>query len=140
MNLRPHRRRVPTIPIVSLIDIMLVLLIFFVATTTFKKKETHVAIAVPQSPNLGTSTAAVDQRTTIAITAKNEVFLDGKAVPATDLTSALKELKQTRPNAKLELEADTVSDFGMVVKAMSALTAAGFELSALPVRVQRTGE
>jgi biopolymer transport protein ExbD len=138
MNLRPHRRRVPTIPIVSLIDIMLVLLIFFVATTTFKKKETHVAIAVPQSPNLGTSAAVIDQRTTIAITAKNDLFLDGTPVLPTDLIDALKKLKQTRPNAKLELEADTTSDFGSVVKAMSALTAAGFELSSLPVRLQRT--
>ena len=49
LNLRRRRHPVPTIPIVSLIDIMVVLLIFFVATTTFKKQKTQMQIALPQS-------------------------------------------------------------------------------------------
>ncbi|WP_395746132.1 ExbD/TolR family protein [Prosthecobacter sp.] len=53
MNLRPKRRPVPMIPIVSLIDIMVILLIFFVATTTFRKENTQVKITLPESKTMG---------------------------------------------------------------------------------------
>lgn len=53
LNLRPKRRPVPAIPIVSLIDIMVILLIFFIATTTFREKKVQMKINLPDSKTMG---------------------------------------------------------------------------------------
>ena len=68
MNLRPRRRPVPAIPIVSLIDIMVILLIFFIATTTFKKQKMEVKISLPSSKALGGAAPAAETRATITVT------------------------------------------------------------------------
>ncbi len=56
------------------------------------------------------------------------------------LGPALIQLKSTNPGAKLELEADTVAAFGLVVKVWDALRAAGYSANEVATRIQRTGE
>jgi len=101
MNLRPRRRPVPTIPIVSLIDIMVILLIFFIATTTFKKQKVEVKITLPESKALGGATSAPEARTTITVTKEQKLFLDAKPVELDKLATALISLKEAKPDAKL---------------------------------------
>lgn len=141
MSLRPVKRRpVPTIPIVSLIDIMVILLIFFVATTTFRKDKTHLKIALPESKTMGTTAAQPDVRTAITISKDQELFLDGKLVKVDELAAALKSLKDAKPDAKLELEADTATALGVLVKVWDALRAAGYSINEVPARIQKAGE
>lgn len=138
MNLRPKRRPVPTIPIVSLIDILVILLIFFIATSTFRKQKTHLQIALPQSKGMGGATTESHERLAISITPQQEIFLDGKPVAVENLAQALATLKGARPGAKLELEADTTSQLGVIVKVWDALRSAGFSISDVPARIQRS--
>ena len=137
LNLRRRRRPVPMIPIVSLIDIMVVLLIFFVATTTFKKQKTQMQIAVPQSKAMGETVQDTETRTTLAITKANEVFLDGDPVTVENLGSALITLKKAHPGVLLELQADTESALGVLVKVWDALKSAGIPINEVPARIQR---
>lgn len=137
MNLRPRRRPVPAIPIVSLVDIMVILLIFFVATTTFRRDKTQVKITLPQSKEMGESAPAQDVRTAITITKEQELFLDGNPVKAEALAEALQRLKAQKPGAKLELEADTDTALGMLMKVWDALRAAGFSVNEVPARIQK---
>ena len=53
MSLRPRRRPVPTIPIVSLIDILVILLIFFIVTSTFKERRDILNISLPNAGAIG---------------------------------------------------------------------------------------
>lgn len=137
MNLRPRRRPVPTIPIVSLIDIMVILLIFFVATTTFKKDKMQVKITLPESKSLGGTTEAPQSRVPISITKDQKVFLDGQPVEMDKLAIAIRSLKEARPGMKLELEADTTAALGVLVKVWDALREAGFSINDVPARIQR---
>ena len=137
MNLRPRRHSVPVIPIVSLIDIMVILLIFFVATTTFKKDKTHLKIALPQSKGMGGEAAAADTRTTISITKEQKLFLAGQPVELDALAAALIKLKQEQPGVKLELEADSDSALGVLVRVWDALREAGFSVNEVPARIER---
>ena len=116
MNLRPRRRPVPTIPIVSLIDIMVILLIFFIATTTFKKQKVEVKITLPESKALGGATSAPEIRTTITVTKEQKLFLDANPV---------------------ELEADTDANLGMLVKIWGDLREPGYSSNDVPARIQR---
>lgn len=137
MNLRTRRRPVPQIPIVSLIDIMVVLLIFFMFNTTFRTQTTRMQIALPESKSMGSSTQAQDVRVTLAITKANEIFLDGKASTIDALATALQQLKAAQPGARLELEADTDSSLGTLVKVWDALKTAGIPITDVPARIQR---
>ncbi len=139
LNLRPRRRPVPTIPIVSLIDIMVVLLIFMVATTTFNKKQTRMEIALPSSKGLGATTSAPDVRVTLGITKTNEIFIDATPVKIENLAQALKDLRIAQPASKLELEADTATALGTLVQVWDALKEAGIPVTDVPARIQRAG-
>lgn len=137
MNLRPRRRPVPTIPIVSLIDIMVILLIFFVATTTFKKDKTQVKITLPESRSLGGVTQTPESRVAISITTEQKIFLDGKLVDLDKLAIAITSLKDAKPGMKLELEADTTAALGVLIKVWDALREAGYSINDVPARIQR---
>ncbi len=137
MNLRPRRRPVPTIPIVSLIDIMVILLIFFVATTTFKKDKTQVKITLPESKSLGGASTAPESRVAISITSEQKIFLDGKPIELDQLAVAITSLKNAKPGMKLELEADTTAALGVLVKVWDALREAGYSINDVPARIQR---
>lgn len=139
MNLRPKRRPVPMIPIVSLIDIMVILLIFFVATTTFKKDKTQVKITLPESKSLGGAAQSPEARVAISINDKQEIFLDGKPVELEQLAAAIGSLKAAQPGVKLELQADTTAALGVLVKVWDALREAGYSINDVPARIQRAG-
>ena len=70
----------PAIPIVSLIDILVILLIFFIATTTFRRNKTHVKIALPESKGMGAAAPVQEVRTSITITKDKDILLDGELV------------------------------------------------------------
>src|SRR5262245_44397531 len=104
MNLRRRRRPSPVIPIVAMVDILVITLLFIVATTTFKpKQKTEVKVDLPTAKALGKNVPATITRKSLTGTKENKYFLDGKEIAPGDLVAALKELKATTPDAKLEV-------------------------------------
>lgn len=136
MNLRPRRRAVPAIPIVSLIDIMVILLIFFIATTTFNVDKKEVKITLPQSKSLGETTPKQEIRKTLAITKTRDLILDGQKVEAGGLAAAILRLKDRNPTLKLELQADTETSLGLLMNVWDALREAGYSVNDVPARIQ----
>jgi biopolymer transport protein ExbD len=116
---------------------MVILLIFFVATTSFKKQKTSMEIQLPSSAGLGSTAMATDQRTTVSITKTNEVFLQAAAVAPEALEAALKETLAKQPGVKFDLEADTQADLGTLVAVWDALKGAGISVSDVPARLNR---
>jgi biopolymer transport protein ExbD len=140
LNLRPRRRPVPAIPIVSMIDIMVILLIFFIATTTFREKKVQVKINLPESKSMGSAAASDEVRKSITVTPEKELLLDGNPVAVDQLAAALTKLKQSDPQAKLELQADTETPLGLLVQIWDGLRTAGFSINDVPARIQRPGQ
>jgi len=137
MNLRPRKRTSPIIPIVALVDILVIVLLFIVATTTFKQSKTQMEINLPQSEMLGSKAPAEDLRRTLAVTKDHKVLLDGNEIPTDNLAVALQEMKLAQPAAKLELQADQDTPLGLLVKIWDALKTAGFKVNDVPARIQR---
>ncbi len=138
MNLRRRRRPSPVIPIVAMVDILVIVLLFIVATTTFRSRETQMPVELPTAKNLGTSVPAQNTQKTLTIDKENKIFLDGAEVAEADLVSALKELKMTDPAVKLKLSVDREARHGMWVRALDALVSAGLvkDVSALVERIK----
>ena len=138
LNLRPKRRPVPAIPIVSLIDIMVILLIFFIATTTFREKKVQMKINLPASKSMGEAESKPEVRKAITLTKTKKLFLDGNPVEIEKLAAALTQMKEANPGVKLELEADTDIALGTLMKVWDGLRSAGFSINDVPARIQRT--
>jgi len=118
-----RKRRAPSIIIVSLVDILTILLIFFVVSTTFKKDQPQVQINLPESKT-ATNAPAELEHAIVSVDEKNVVQLDGKPIAVEDLESAVKNLSETR-RSTLALQADKQASFGTIVKVMDALKLAG---------------
>jgi biopolymer transport protein ExbD len=123
MKFAPKKRRAPSIIIVSLVDILTILLIFFVVSTTFKRDQPEVQINLPDSKT-ATKTPAELEHAIVTVEANDEVKLDGRAIPVEELQNAVNELPATRKSS-LALQADKKSSFGTIIKVMDALKLAG---------------
>ncbi|WP_113960551.1 ExbD/TolR family protein [Roseimicrobium gellanilyticum] len=125
MNLRRRRRPSPVIPIVAMVDILVIVLLFIVATTTFRSRETQMPVKLPTAENLGKTVATQNTQTSLTVTKERKIFLGGQEVAEQDLVSALKELKMTDPDVKLKVSVDREAPHGMYVSTLDALVAAG---------------
>jgi len=128
------KRVQPSVPIISLIDILAILLIFFIATTTFKRKEALVNVSLPKSTEMASSTEKLD-RITLAVTKDEEIMLGEQAVTLENLTQALNEMKRKQPDIKLQLKVDKNVELGMVVKIWDNARKANIEISDIPLRI-----
>jgi biopolymer transport protein ExbD len=123
MKFAVRKRRAPSIIIVSLVDILTILLIFFVVSTTFKKDQPEVQINLPESKT-ATKAPAELEHAVVSVDANDEVKLDGKIIAVDELENAVKSLPDTR-RSTLALQADKKASFGTIVKVMDALKLAG---------------
>ncbi len=116
-------RRAPTLNIIPLIDVLVVLLIFYIATTVFKKTQHNISIVVPSSSHV---TQAPDEAPpTIFLTKDGQVMFDDTPVEIDKLGALLKSKKEANPDIKIYLKSDEGSTFGMMVKVMDAARDAG---------------
>ncbi len=122
------------VPIVTLIDILAILLIFFIVTTTFKKNEGLVKVNLPRSSELASSEDR-ERRFSLALGKDGQISLGSTVVPIDSLAGALRDFKNARPGEKLELKADEGVPLGLIVKVWDAVTLAGLEIGDLPLRI-----
>ncbi|AGA92047.1 biopolymer transport protein [Thioflavicoccus mobilis 8321] len=119
MNLRPRRSDTPEINMAPLIDVVFLLLIFFMATTTFKD-DTRLAIELPQAQG-EPAPAEEAQRLRIAIDRDGRFSVDEQAVvderPAT-LRRALIGAVGERRDLPVLIEADAQTPHQAVMTAM----------------------
>ena len=120
MNLRPRRREEPDINLTPLIDVVFLLLIFFMVSTTFRK-ESDFEIELPEASQK--PTVEESEQLELAIDAQGRYFVDGKALDddrLTTLIAALKEAAGEDREQPLVIRADSETSHQAVVKAMDA--------------------
>jgi len=113
----------PEINLIPLIDVLLVILIFLAATTTFLR-QTALQIALPEASTQAVPPAALE----LTINREGRYALDGTlldAVSATALTDAMRLAVAAHPDAVLLIQADAQTAHQNVVNAMEAARQAG---------------
>ena len=123
MKIAVRKRRAPSIIIVSLVDILTILLIFFVVSTTFKKDQPLVQINLPDSKT-STKSSSELEHAVVSVSETDEVRLDGQITSVDELEASIRNLPATR-KAGLALQADKKASFGTIIKVMDALKLAG---------------
>ena len=127
MKFKRQRAEEISINVTSLIDVVFIVLIFFVATTTFND-ETRLKVTLPE--------ASVDAKSAEAnaiellINMQGEYFINGRALINNQLLTVKRALQETsggdnrRP---LIITADANARHAAVVRAMDAAGQLGFE-------------
>jgi biopolymer transport protein ExbD len=123
MKFAVRKKRAPSIIIVSLVDVLTILLIFFVVSTTFKRDQPEVQINLPDSKT-ATKAQAEMEHSIVTVDANDEIKVDGQSVSIEALEQAIRDLPETR-RSSLALQADRKASFGIIIKVMDALKLAG---------------
>jgi len=134
MELYRPKRKAYNVPIVPLIDIMAILLIFVIVTSTHKTTRPVVPIDLPSVREVP-STELAAERSIIAITKEGEILLENVTVPEEELAEYLQAFQTVNPGRQLELEADEGSSLGHLFIVWEALSKVGIELKEVPARI-----
>lgn len=127
MNFRPHDRDEPELNLIPLIDVLIILLIFLVMTTTFAQ---HKGIEI-RLPEAGTQAPLSPEKPlSILIDAEGRHVIAGRpALNGTteDLKAALKTAAGDQKDPLVLIEADRNSRHQALVAALEALEQLGFQ-------------
>ncbi len=137
MKLRGRERDEPEINLTSLIDVVLLLLVFFMVTTSFVR-ESQLAIRLPE---IASENAPQPETTPleITVTAQGDYLVNGRGLidnrPAT-LQAALRQLLPEVGEARrITISADAQATHQAVVTAMDVAGRTGFsEISMATIR------
>jgi biopolymer transport protein ExbD len=126
MNLHPRSLDEPSINLTSLIDVVFLLLIFFMVSTSFTK-ESEMKISLPEA--LTEAPASLDPSLEIIVTADGKYFLNDKELinsdPATLRAAVSREAGDER-GMPITIRADGNATHQSVVTAMDVVGRLGF--------------
>ena len=120
--------------ITSMIDVIFILLIFFMVSTQFKKSS--LPLDLPSSEE----TVESESQDVAKVLAVNEskMELDGKAISLEDLEPTLEKMHSESPNLSLSLECQRTVEFERVVQVLAKIQNAG--ISRIAIAHETEGE
>ena len=119
--IKNKRHKVPSVIIVSLIDVLLVVLIFLMVSTTFKKEQPALKLALPESKVAKPGTADQKEAFTVSVSTNFPYFFIGeKPVNYDQLQRELTAAVEKNPQLALKIRADKSSPVGEFLKVIDA--------------------
>jgi biopolymer transport protein ExbD len=118
---KPKKRVI--ISITSLIDVMFLLLIFFMVTSTFLE-QAGMKLDLPSAESAETT---VTRRLVLFIGADNEMVFAGRSVPVDSLEILMEEAAANSEDGTLVLNADRTVQHGTVIRVMDIAKRAGMK-------------
>ncbi len=137
MPLKTQQDQSPSLNLTPMIDVLFLLIIFFMVGTKFTEIEPNLPVELPQ-----VAEARVDElppkRRTIRILADGTVQLDSRTVTNEDLTEQLQADIQRRPDLGVVVRSDASGPFQNVAQVLSACQSAGVQRVAVAVELDTT--
>ena len=141
MNLRRSRSDEPDVNLTPLIDVVFILLLFFMVSTTFQR-ESEINIELPEA-----SAEPVEERDEtleIVIDAEGHYFIDEQQVVNTELETlkqAIEKFLGARSEIPVVIRADRQTPYESVVRAMDATAQLGLlQMSLATSQPESAGE
>lgn len=132
MQFHERKRRKVTINITSLIDVVFLLLIFFMVSTTFIDQP-GISLDLP---NAQSTVEAEPDEVILTISPDGNLYLDGKQILLKQLKAALENKFDQHPNKTLILKADKDVSHGIVVQVMDTAKIVGIEKLVVATKVE----
>ncbi|HRU04556.1 MAG TPA: biopolymer transporter ExbD [Candidatus Brocadiia bacterium] len=126
--------RLVTINVTSLVDVLFLLLIFILLSTTFKARP-MVKVDLPRAGKAPIASAG--ERITLAISSDGAYHLEGGVIARKDLAASLSALRQGGAVDRLSVEVDRAAPAEALVFALDAARAAGYKQIIVPTVHER---
>jgi biopolymer transport protein ExbD len=127
MKFRTRPREPLALNITPLIDVVFLLLIFFMVTTTFNQN-TQLEVHLPGMQTW--QTPVMDRVMNITVNAQGQIAIEGKLLPnphARTLREALQAHPQFDPTQKIILRADGHAPYQMIARVMDVAGQLGYQ-------------
>lgn len=114
MQMRTKARRKVIINITSLIDVIFMLLLFFMITSTFLEQP-GIKLELPAAKTSANSEA---QEVVLTVDKKGELFLNRRPLALAELEAEIRKILPQMKDSTLVLKADQEISHGLVVRVM----------------------
>lgn len=126
----------PAIELTPVIDIVFLLLIFFLVATTFQQSEREMQIALPEAESGGPISVSL-RELVVNIQADGAIIVSGRNVSVEDLRTIISEAVDANPEQKVTVRADRDATYNRVVGVLDVCKASGIQepyLDTVPLR------
>ena len=134
MNIYTRKAVLQGIPIVPMLDILTILLIFFIVQTEFKRQVNVLNLDLPQTESLSGETGHRDD-VLLEVGADGTLAFGGQVISEQQLASLVRELLEQYPDRTIQVCAAEGSSLGRFLQVLDQLTAAGLKVEEVPVRI-----
>lgn len=137
MPIKTHHDDQPTLNLTPMIDIVFLLIIFFMVGTKFAEMERQIKLEVPTVKQFGALTAAPEKRV-INVYHDGTIIMDHRAVSIDELSRELADIRGEYPDLGVVVRGDATGPLQNVVSVLSACREAGLSDMGIAVRWTQT--
>jgi biopolymer transport protein ExbD len=134
MPLKLQHDEMPTLNLTSMIDVLFLLIIFFMVATKFDEMERNIAVAVPQIAHAGEDLSPPEPLV-VAVTADGQLALNGKPLTEAELVQRLAAARTPLTEPSVVIHGDAKCPFQHVAAALGACRRAGVSELGITVRI-----
>jgi biopolymer transport protein TolR len=132
---RRERRMIRDINLVPLIDVLLVVLFFYMIISPMMSRGLDVNL-----PKSAANTVKQEERIVLTVTRRQELFVEKERVDIARLKDVLDSIRKTKPLINVYLRADRDAPYGAVVKVMDVVKRAGIDRLGMVTEAAPGGE
>ena len=124
-----------TLEMTPLIDIVFLLLIFFLVATTFQQTEREMQIALPQAAFSGPISTAL-REIIINVDAEGTIIVSGRTIEPDDLRALIENAMTVNPDQKVTVRGDRNAAYAHIVRVLDICKSGGVQepyLDTVPV-------
>ena len=137
MIIRAHASEAgPSIELTPIIDMVFLLLIFFLVATTFREEEREMEIALPEAES-GLPISVALRELVVNVDSDGSVIVGRQRLELDALRTLVADALEANPNQKVTVRGDKDVPYGTVARVLGVCKAAGVSepfLDTVPVR------
>ncbi len=141
MNFRRRRRETADINLTPLIDVVFLLLIFFMVSTTFDK-QSRIKVQLPEASQQKQLNRKDATRLDITVSATGKFYVNDREVINTDIDTlkrAIDKVAKGRTDLPVVISADAHTPYQAVITVMDAASQTGLSNMSFPISVKGDG-
>jgi len=115
-----------TVEMTPLIDMVFLLLVFFLVATTFHQTEREMQIALPEAAFTGPISTAL-REIIINVDADGSIIVSGRTIEPDDLRAIVEQAVEANPDQKVTLRGDRDTAYANIVRVLDICKGAGVQ-------------
>ena len=123
INAQKHEQG-PAIEITPVIDMVFLLLIFFLVATTYQQSEREMQIALPEAESAG-PISAVLREIVINVNADGSLVVGGAQTTLEGLRAIVVDAVERNPEQKVSVRGDRDTSYGVIARVLDVCKASG---------------